>query len=61
MFKKFNEKREKKKAVKQNWKLLQRLKCSYCMSVNKGTCGKHCELLLRQTKQRELEMDEEAK
>lgn len=57
--KEMKQRKERKKAVKQNWRLLRGLRCSYCKEVNGGRCNKHCQLLLMQTKARELELDSE--
>jgi len=51
------ETRKKKRAIKQNWKLLRGLKCAYCLEANKGRCKDFCQLLLLQTKERERELD----
>ncbi len=44
---------KRKKCIKQNWKLLKALKCSYCGSY----CDAHCLLLLLQNKARQLELE----
>jgi len=52
-----SEKRNKKREIRQNWKLLKKLRCSRCEHNEKGICDQHCKLLLMQTKLVEYEID----
>lgn len=50
------EKLKLKKAIRQDWKLLKKLKCS-CCGDNPKICDKHCILLMEQIKHKQTLLD----